>query len=136
MQRFATKAGLATGHKQPRPDSFSGDISDRDAPASTLQGEEVVVVTANAVSGLVEGLAGKAWNGQSIGRKKCLLNILRALQIPANRSVKSGIGFRFLEKLDNRLHVIAQQESGFSRSPFLKSVDDGLVRFNYVGKIA
>ena len=93
MQGLRSKRRLEIGHEQSRTDSFAGNISDRDAPSPTLQGEEVVVVTTDAISGLVEGLAGNVRDRQAAWRKECLLNILCTLQILTKRPVKSRVRF-------------------------------------------
>src|SRR5260370_35136937 len=89
VQSLRPKRRLETGHEQGRTDSFSGNIPDRDAPSPLRQGEKSVVVTANAVSRLGEGLAGKARNRQTPWRQEHLLNMFRAVKSPAQRSVKS-----------------------------------------------
>jgi len=76
MQGLCSKRRLEIGHEQSRTDAVSGNISDRDAPSPTLQGEEVVVITADAVSGLVEVLReGLPPSRDRITRKRCRLGI-------------------------------------------------------------
>src|SRR5260370_9635308 len=131
MQGLCSKRRLETGHKQSRTDSFSGNVSDRDAPSPTLQGEEVVVVTADTISGLVEGLAGYARNRQAAWRKECLLDILCTLQILTKRPVKPRVRFRFFEELQECLHVVAHQQPCLPLLPSLQPVNDRLVSLNY-----
>src|SRR5260370_8255850 len=46
--------------------------------------------------------------------------------------VRCGLFYVFGE----RLYMISQQKTGFSASPFMKGVDNGLVRFNYLAHFA
>src|ERR1700732_3846615 len=135
MRRLRPKGRLETGHDQGRTDSLSGHISDGDAPSPLLQRQKVVIVASDVVSGLVKSFAGQAGNGQALWREERLLNILGALQITAECPLRSRVRFGLFYVLRERLDVIAQQESGFSPSAFLKGVDNGLVRFNYLAKI-
>src|SRR5580704_15468600 len=97
MQSLRPERCLETGHEQRRPDPFSGYISDRDPPSPVRQREKVVIVAANPMSWLVEGLAGYAWNRQASWREKCLLNVLGSFQIPPHRPLNSRFRLRFLQ---------------------------------------
>ena len=117
MESLRPEGCLKNGHEQRCADSFAGHVANRDAPSSIGQGDEVVVVAADSVGRLVEGFAGDARDGEVARREKCLLNIPRAFQIPAERSLKTRIRFGSFEKLQERLDVIAQKESGFPGCP-------------------
>src|ERR1700757_374060 len=127
MQRLRSERRLETGHQQGRANSFSGYISDGYAPTSIRQRNEIIVVAADSVGRLIKSFAGYTWNREVPWREERLLNIFCALQIPAKGSLKSRIGFGPFEKFQKRLDMIAQQESGFSSSSSVESIDNGLV---------
>src|SRR5258706_7774154 len=135
MQCLRSEGSLETGHDQGRPDPLSGHISDCDAPAPLSQKQKVVVIASDVVGGPVKSFARQAGNRQVLRREERLLHILGALQIPAQRPVKSRVRFGLFYVLRERLHMIPQQEAGFSASAFLEGVDNGLVRFNYVAHV-
>ena len=58
MQSLRSKGALKASHEQRRSYTFSGNISDSDAPTPSLQGQEVVVIASDVLSGLVKSLAG------------------------------------------------------------------------------
>src|SRR5712664_2235011 len=122
-----TKGCLETGHEKGSADSLAANISNRDSPAAGLQRKKIVIITTDALSGFIEGLASEAGNGKVLLGKRGFLNDPGVLQILGQRCVKARIRFRILENLRQRLDVIAQEESCFPPTPFLQSVDNRLV---------
>src|ERR1700733_5321184 len=70
MQRLRTEGSLKTGHHECRADSLPRYVADGNPPAPTLQRNKIVVVTAQAASGQVEGFGAQTRDGEAAGRQK------------------------------------------------------------------
>src|SRR6267143_5163033 len=104
MQSLRLQRCLEAGHKQRCPDSLAGDVTNCDSPSPSLQGEKIIVVSANTLSRLIGCFARKSRNRKTLLGEKGLLHVLRELQILAQGPMNTRIGF--LKKLQDRFYMI------------------------------
>src|SRR5215472_281483 len=84
LPSLRSQGSLKVGHDQGCGDSFSTHIANGDTPCTVSERKEIIVVTPNATSRLVEASDAQAWNDGRLLRKRRSLNIPGNLQVTIN----------------------------------------------------
>src|SRR5262249_7791196 len=100
---------------------------------SIVEWKEIVIITTDAMSRSIERFAAQTRNRRWLLGGEGLLHISSGFQLVVKRY---GFQFWFFKELEEKFHMIPQQEAGFLPLPSFQGVNDGLVGLNHRWKIS